>query len=175
MFHTLRDALPEDTIVTADSGAHRILASQIWKCYEPRGMLQSSALCTMACAMPLAGGAKMGAPDRTVLAFVGDGGLEMGAGDLASLRDHGLNIIVCVLVDESLTLIEMKQRASQRPNLGVDFGGSDFVSLAKAFGGVGVEVESVDALKQAAEAAQNRDCFTIIAAKIGRRAYDGAF
>lgn len=175
VFHTLRNILPEDTIVTADSGAHRILASQIWKCYEPRGMLQSSALCTMACAMPLAGGAKMGAPDRTVLAFVGDGGLEMGAGDLASLRDHGLNIIVCVLVDESLTLIEMKQRASQRPNLGVDFGGSDFVSLAKAFGGVGVEVESVDALKQAAEEAQYRDCFTIIAAKIGRRAYDGAF
>ncbi len=80
VFATLRAVMPADTIATADSGAHRILFSQMWQCPDPRGMLQSSGLCTMACAVPLAAGAKLGRPDAPVLAVVGDAGLEMGAG-----------------------------------------------------------------------------------------------
>ena len=75
--------------------------------------------------VPLAAGAKIGRPEAPVLAFVGDAGLEMGAGELATLAARNLPIIICVLVDHSLSLIEMKQRGSQRPNLGVDFGGAD--------------------------------------------------
>jgi acetolactate synthase-1/2/3 large subunit len=179
VFACLRAAMPADTVVTADSGAHRILVSQMWSCPAPRLMLQSSGLCTMACAVPLAAGAKLGRPDAPVLAFVGDAGLEMGAGELATLSAQGLNIVICVLVDHSLTLIEMKQRASQRANLGVDFGGpgagTDFAALARAFGGHGVDVSDAKTLAQEAAAALTRDRFTLIAAHIPRRAYDGAF
>ena len=121
----------------------------------------------------------MGRPDAPVLAFVGDAGLEMGAGELATLAAQRLPILICVLVDHSLTLIEMKQRASQRPNLGVDFGGpgagTDFAALARAFGGHGVDVSDSATLAAEAEAALGRDRFTLIAAHIPRRAYDGAF
>lgn len=179
VFATLRAAMPPETVITADSGAHRILVSQMWDCLAPRLMLQSSGLCTMACAVPLAAGARIGRPDAPVLAFVGDAGLEMGAGELATLSAQGLPIVICVLVDHSLTLIEMKQRASQRPNLGVDFGGSgqgtDFAALARAFGGHGVDVSDSAALAREAAAALTRDRFTLIAAQIPRRAYDGAF
>src|SRR6056297_2740951 len=48
-----RRALPEDTIATVDSGAHRILLSQMWVTHHPRTVLQSTALCTMGCAVPL--------------------------------------------------------------------------------------------------------------------------
>lgn len=178
-FATLRAVMPPQTVVTADSGAHRILLSQMWDCPGPRLMLQSSGLCTMACAVPLAAGAKLGRPDVPVLAFVGDAGLEMGAGELATLSAQGLPVIVCVLVDHSLTLIEMKQRASQRPNLGVDFGGpgkgTDFAALAGAFGGHGAHVSDRGTLEREARAALARDRFTLIAAQIPRRAYDGAF
>ncbi len=179
VFATLRAVMPAETIITADSGAHRILVSQMWDCPTPRGMLQSSGLCTMACAVPLAAGAKLGRPSAPVLAFVGDAGMEMGAGELASLTAHGLPIVICVLVDDSLSLIEMKQRSSQRPNLGVDFGGvglgTDFVGLAQAFGGHGVAVTDRTTLADAARAALTQDRFTLIAAKIPRRAYDDAF
>ncbi len=179
VFSTLRSVMPPDTVITADSGAHRILVSQMWKCPAPRLMLQSSGLCTMACAVPLAAGAKMGRPDVPVLAFVGDAGLEMGAGELATLATLNLPVVICVLVDHSLTLIEMKQRASQRPNLGVDFGGpgagTDFATLARAFGGHGVDVSDSTSLAREAEAALARKTFTLIAAHIPRRAYDGAF
>ena len=175
VFATLREALPNDTVATADSGAHRILLSQMWRCHHPRGLLQSSALCTMACAVPLAAGYKQAAPETPVIAFVGDAGLEMGLGELATLREHKIPIIICVLVDESLTLIEMKQRASQRPNLGVDFSGSDFPTVANALGGHGVWVEDANSLKQEAPHALERDTFTVLACRIGRKSYDGRF
>ena len=40
----VRKALPRNGVATADSGAHRILLSQMWECYQPRGLLQSTAL-----------------------------------------------------------------------------------------------------------------------------------
>lgn len=175
VFETLREVSPDNTVITADSGAHRILLSQMWSCHHPRGMLQSSALCTMACAVPLAAGYKQASPETPVIAFVGDAGMEMGLGELATLREHKIPIIICVLVDESLTLIEMKQRASQRPNLGVDFTGSDFPTVANALGGHGVWVDDVDSLKREAKAGFERDTFTLLACRIGRKSYDGKF
>ncbi len=175
IFRTLRAAMPPETVITADSGAHRILLSQIWPCPAPRTLLQSSALCTMACAVPIAAGHALGKPDIPALAFVGDAGLEMGPGELATFRDLGLNLTICVLVDESLTLIEMKQRASQRPNLGVDFGGTDFPALARAFGGHGIWIDDAATLAAEARIALDRQGVTLLACRIGRRAYDGAF
>jgi len=175
VFSTLREAMPPETVATADSGAHRILVSQMWTSLRPRAMLQSSGLCTMGCAVPLAAGYKLGSPETPVIAFVGDAGLEMGLGELATLRDLGLAVVICVLVDESLALIELKQRATQRPNAAVDFGGTDFPAAAVALGGHGAWIDDAPTLKREAHAALARRGFTVLACRIGRRAYDGAF
>ncbi len=172
-FRTLRDVLPDETVVTADSGAHRILLSQMWACRAPRTLLQSSGFCTMACALPLAAGAKLGRPDVPVVCVVGDAGLDMAAGELATLRDMQLPVIVCVLVDQSLALIDLKQRKSQMPSLGVSFGKTDFAAVARAYGGHGADVSSQSALKVELQRALGRDCFSIIAIQIPPRAYDG--
>ncbi|SHJ67566.1 acetolactate synthase-1/2/3 large subunit [Palleronia salina] len=168
-----RAALPPGTIATVDSGAHRILLSQMWRCEAPRRLLQSSGLCTMVCALPLAMGAKIAAPERTVVAFTGDGGLLMGAGELATLAETGLPVIVVVFVDASLALIELKQRQRQLANSGVDFARHDFVAVARAFGGAGHRVDSRAALRAALAEARTHDGFTLIAADIERGAYDG--
>jgi acetolactate synthase-1/2/3 large subunit len=175
VFATLRQALPKETVATADSGAHRILVSQMWRGLRPRAMLQSSALCTMGCAVPLAAGYKLASAGTPVIAFVGDAGLEMGLGELATLRDLRLPVLICVLVDESLALIELKQRATQRPNAAVDFGGTDFPAVAQALGGHGVWIDDSETLRREAVAALSRDTFTLFACRIGRRAYDGLF
>jgi acetolactate synthase I/II/III large subunit len=175
VFQTLRDALPTTTVATADSGAHRILVSQMWTSHHPRAMLQSSALCTMGCAVPLAMGFKLAAQDTPVIAFVGDAGLEMGLGELATLRDLKLPLIICVLVDESLALIELKQRATQRPNAAVDFGGTDFPAVARAMGGHSIWIDDAVSLRREALAALSCETFTLLACRINRRAYDGTF
>lgn len=175
-FTTLRDIAPRDTVVTVDSGAHRILASQIWPCFSPRTMLQSTALCTMGCAVPLAFGYKLAKRDTPVLAFVGDAGLEMVLGELATARDRSLGVVIAVFVDESLALIEMKQRSTQRPNAAVDFGASDFPAIAKALGGYGVWIDDTETLKREAKLAFSRSgAFSLLAIRIGKRAYEGKF
>lgn len=170
---TCRTALPRDTLATADSGAHRILLSQMWECYEPRGLMQSSALCTMGCAIPLAMGAQVVEPDRTVVSFSGDAGFLMVAGELSTAAELALKTIFVVFVDASLALIELKQRQRQLSNAGVDFARHDFAALGRAFGGAGHTVTSRAELKRALDAAQSSETFTVIAAIIERGDYDG--
>ncbi|AAV96126.1 thiamine pyrophosphate-binding protein [Ruegeria pomeroyi] len=168
-----RATLPEGTLATADSGAHRILLSQMWRCDEPRGLIQSSGLCTMGCALPMAIGLKLAEPDRPVISFSGDAGFLMVAGELSTAAEMGGNPIFLVFVDASLSLIELKQRGRQLPNRGVDFGHHDFAAIGRAFGGHGHTVRSRAELRAALEAAQAADRFTVIAAEIARGDYDG--
>ena len=170
---TVRAGLPRNGVATVDSGAHRILLSQVWQCYEPRGLLQSTGLCTMGCALPLAIGAKLAAPERPVVCFTGDAGLEMVLGELATLRDLGLAVPIVVFVDRSLALIELKQRGRGLMNVGVDFAETDFAALGEALGGRGVVVEDRAGLAAALEEALCADTFTILACRFGRQAYDG--
>ncbi len=172
---TVEALLPADAIATVDSGAHRILLSQLWRCRQPRGLLQSSGLCTMGCALPLAMGAKLAAPERTVVAFTGDAGLEMTLGELTTLRDLKQALPVVVFVDSSLALIELKQRRGNQPNLGVDFGATDFPGLATALGGAGCWADDRDSLEAAVRRALASETFTLIAARIPPRSYDGRF
>ena len=168
-----REVLPRDVFATADSGAHRILLSQMWDCYEPRGLIQSSALCTMGCAVPMAMGSALAAPDRPVVSFSGDAGFLMVAGELATASELGLKPIFVVFVDASLALIDLKQRQRQLSNAGVDMETHDFAAIAKAFGGAGHNATNREELRAALTSALEADTFTVIAAHIEREAYDG--
>ena len=170
---TCRQVLPRGTLASADSGAHRILLSQMWECHAPRELMQSSALCTMGCAVPMAIGAKLASPNRTVVSFSGDAGFLMVAGELATAAELQIAPIFVVFVDASLALIEKKQRERQLTNAGVDFAEHDFAAMGRAFGGNGVTVRDRAALETALSAAMEADSFTVIAAMIERGAYDG--
>lgn len=169
---TVRAAMPHNTVATADSGAHRILMSQVWHCYEPRGLLQSSGFCTMGCAVPLAMGVKVVEPQRPAVAFIGDAGMEMVLGELATARDLGLGVRVIVFVDTSLALIELKQRGVGLKNIGVDFPETDFAAVANALGGRGYVCNSRNDLAKALADAPE-DTFSVFACRFPRKAYDG--
>ncbi|MFC5422331.1 thiamine pyrophosphate-binding protein [Bosea eneae] len=172
---TLRAIAPAGTIATADSGAHRILLSQMWSCDGPRRLLQSSGLCTMGCALPLATGAALGWGQPT-LCFVGDAGLEMVLGELATLRDLRLPLIVVALVDKALGLIALKQRQLGLSRAGVDIGETDFAAIARAMGGHGATIDDRETLGREAQAGfRRRDGFTLLACRIDAASYEGAF
>ena len=175
LFETLARALPPDAIVTVDSGAHRILLSQRWRARLPNCLLQSAGWCTMGSAIPLAIGAKTAAPARAVVAVLGDGGLEMTLGELGTLRDQGLAVIVLVLQDQSLGLIELKQSQAGLAQVGVRMGATKFGAVARAFGGHGAEVSTAAALQDALAAALVRPGFSLIAGPIKVSDYAGRF
>ena len=171
-----RDILPVETVATVDTGAHRILLSQMWTCYQARSLLQSSALCTMGCALPLAVGYKKTRPEVPVVAFSGDAGLEMVLGDLATCRDSRVPIIIIVFVDASLALIELKQRALEFKNVGVDSSGyTDFVQVAHGFDLDAAWVRDADTFKTELQRALKNPKSTLLACTIDRKSYDGKF
>jgi len=106
---------------------------------------------------------------------MGDAGIEMTLGELSTLRDLGLPLVVVVFVDQSLALIELKQRRSALQNAGVDFRRTDFAALARIYGGNGVTVTGPGDAGPAVTQALAADRFTLIAVEIPRRAYDGLF
>ena len=144
----INDAAGRDGLVTVDSGAHRILLSQKWVATRPLSLLQSAGFCTMAAALPLAIGAKAADPSRRVFAVMGDGGLEMGVGELATLRDLGHPVTIVVFQDCSLALIAQKQASAGLAAQGVALGETDFATIARGFGGHGVCVESAADLRR---------------------------
>jgi acetolactate synthase-1/2/3 large subunit len=171
--HILNRMKPAGIVTTVDSGAHRILLSQIWSCAAPGELLQSTGLCTMGCALPLAIGRKLADPGARVMAVMGDGCLDMVLGELATLRDLGLAIPVIVLVDGSLALIEMKQRRDGGQGTGVDFGVTDYAAIAGALGFPGWTAGDASSLTEAFAAALAEDGPSLVAIRIPRRAYDG--
>ena len=96
-------------------------------------------------------------------------------GELATLRDLKLPVVIIVFVDETLALIELKQRNSGLPNLGVDFGATDFPAVAEALGGIGRWVSNPDELREGLNGAFKRQTFTLLACKIGEKVYDKRF
>lgn len=163
---TLQRRLPPHATVTVDSGAHRILLSQMIKIERPLGLLQSAGFCTMGAALPLAIGVKSMHPSQPVFAVLGDGGLEMGLGELATLRDERLAVTVIVFQDESLALIELKQRQLKLADAGVRLGRTAYEDIARAFGGNGVRVASAEQFDAALQGAADAETFSLIVCDI---------
>lgn len=172
VIETCRAVLPRDTLATVDTGAHRILLSHVWRCFEPWGLLQSTGLATMGYGLPAAIGASLARPDRPVVCFTGDGSLEMVVGELATLRDLRRPVVIVCFADRSLALIELKQRRLGLRNLGVDFPATDFAAVARAYGGHGARVETRAALEaELRSALVRRSQFTLIEAPIDKAEY----
>lgn len=70
--------------------------------------------------IPAAIGAKLCKPSSTVICVTGDGGFLMNCGELLTARRLGLNIVVVILCDRSLSLIDVKQKRKNVPQYGTD-------------------------------------------------------
>lgn len=168
-----RRVLPRDTVATVDVGAHRIVLSQVWPVFEPRGLLQSNGLCTMGCGLPLGIGAKLAEPERPVVVFTGDGGLLMVLGELATAVEQGLPLIVVCFIDASLALIDLKQQDRELGRRAVGVGRFDVERIAAGLGGRGVVAADRDSLAAALGAALEAATFTLIACPVEAQSYRG--
>lgn len=168
--HALRSAWPDEGFVSVDTGAHRIVFSQAFEARVPHRLLQSSGLCTMGCAVPLAIGVAL-TQNEPVLAVVGDGGLDMVLGELLTARDLAVTLVVVVIDDQSLGLIALKQERDGLPRLGVDLGATDYVGIARAMGSHGERASHPTDLQRAIHEARARGGLTVIHCPISKHAY----
>lgn len=134
--------LRDDAIVTGDSGTIATWISRQWKLRDDQMFSVSGNLATMACALPYAVGAQIAYPNRQVVAFVGDGGLTMLIGELATLVKYELPVKVVVIKNDTLGMIKWEQMILDGfPEYGVELQPIDFVKAAEAFGITGFRLE----------------------------------
>ena len=133
----LSRAMKDDAVYVADVGQN-----QLWSCAncvikEEGRFLTSGGMGTMGYSVPAALGAKLGAPDRQVVAVCGDGGFQMTMMELATMKHYKVPVKIVVLRNNVLGLVRQYQHFTYQDRFSViDLGDSipDFHKLADAYG-----------------------------------------
>ncbi len=137
-------------VVVTDVGQNQMFSARYSRFTEPRSIITSGGLGTMGFGLPAAIGAKMGAPERTVVFYTGDGGLQMTIQELGTIMEYGTAVKIVLLNNNFLGNVRQWQslffhdRFSQTPLLN-----PDFVMIAKAYGIAGENVATREELPDA--------------------------
>jgi len=167
----LREALPEDALVSCDVGFNKSVSIQCWPAYAPRTFFVSNGLSSMGYGLPAAIGLKLAHPEREVACILGDGGFAMSVAELETAARLGLAITVVVLADEALQQIKAGQERRGFPVTGTTFGALDYRALATAFGADGVEARTLDECRTAFRDAARSTRVTLVAAHVDPAGY----
>ncbi len=155
-------ALPRDRIVTVDSTQPGYAANHALDVELPRSWLMPIGYGTLGCALPMAIGAAVAAPDRPVLALAGDGGVLFTIQELATARDLRLPLPVVVWNNSGYGEIRDAMAHSGIAPIGTDATATDFVRIAEGFGCHGVRPTSLGGVTDAIQAALASDRPTLI-------------
>lgn len=154
----LREAFSPDSIATSDGSA-----TESWL-YEPGFVVTRPGSIfvpevqqTMGYAVGAALGAALGAPERSVLAVVGDGSLMMTLGELATIAAMHVPITIAVFNDGQYNALRVRQEAIfDRRFVGTDLGTLDYAQVARGLGMRGEKIVSATQLRQCIQEAATR-------------------
>jgi pyruvate dehydrogenase (quinone)/pyruvate oxidase len=140
--HELGKRLKNDAIIATDSGTITTWAARHIPIRNGQMFSLSGNLATMACGLPYAIGAQCAYPERQVVAIVGDGGLTMLMGELATAVKYKLPIKVVVIKNNLLGQIKWEQMVFLgNPEYVCDLQPIDFAQVARACGATGLSVD----------------------------------
>lgn len=144
------EATANKAILVTDVGQNQMFGARYFKFTQTRSIVTSGGLGTMGFGLPAAIGAKIGAPERTVCLFVGDGGLQMTIEELGVIMQYGVDVKIILLNNNFLGMVRQWQqlffheRYSETLMLN-----PDFVALAASYGIKGRDVERREQLDDA--------------------------
>lgn len=157
----VREVLPRDGIILTDVGWNKNGVGQQFPIYQPRTQLAPGGLATMGFGPAGAVGAKLGAPDKAVLALVGDGAFGSVSSVVATAVENDLGIVWLVMNNYGFGVITGLQKRAFGRTSGTEFRRAstgeyynpDFAMMAKAYGAEGYRIEDPKALKPTLEKA----------------------
>jgi thiamine pyrophosphate-dependent acetolactate synthase large subunit-like protein len=159
---SLRGALPEDAIVVTDMTQIAYTGNTHYPSETPRSWFHPNGYGTLGYGLPAAIGARLGAPDRAVVALVGDGGLLFTIQELATAAELGLPLLVVLWNNDGLGQIRDDMISKGIPEVGVNPRNPDYQLLARAFGCHAVRPDSLDAFADAVTTALSAHVPTLI-------------
>jgi len=137
----LRDTLPAETIICNGAGNFSIWVHRFWR-YRRYGTQLAPIAGSMGYGVPAAIAAKRLMPERTVIAFAGDGDFLMTGQELATAMQYELPIVIVIADNGMYGTIRMHQERHYPARvIGTELKNPDFVALARAYGAFGALVE----------------------------------
>lgn len=123
-----------EAVCVTDVGQHQMIAARYFKFKHTRSLVTSGGLGTMGFGLPAAVGAQMGAPNRTVVTFIGDGGFQMTMQELGTIAQEKIPVKVIILNNNFLGMVRQWQELffDKRYSF-TELHNPDFIKLAGAF------------------------------------------
>lgn len=154
----ISDLVEDDAILVADVGQNQFWSAHNFKIKNNRRFIASGGLGTMGYSIPAAVGAKFAAPQKEVIAVMGDGSFQMSFNELGTIAQNNTNIIMVLMNNSGLGMVRELQNRTYQINYGVELNANpDFVKLAQSFGLYAKRVTSNNQFKDAFLEAMNAD------------------
>lgn len=123
-----------DAIIVTDVGQHQMVACRYAQFNQSKSNVTSGGLGTMGFALPAAIGAKYGAKDRTVVAIIGDGGIQMTIQELGTIMQSNVDVKILILNNQFLGMVRQWQQLFHEKRYSfVDIASPDYVTVAKGY------------------------------------------
>ncbi len=138
----ISEAANHNAIIVTDVGQNQMMAARYAKYQQTRSWVTSGGLGTMGFGIPAAIGAKVGAPDRIVCSFNGDGGFQMTIQELGTIMQENLGVKLIILNNDFLGMVRQWQELffDERYSF-TAMKNPDFIAIAKAYNINGTEVK----------------------------------
>jgi acetolactate synthase-1/2/3 large subunit len=166
---SLNELTKGDAVIVTDVGQHQMVACRYAKFVQSKSNITSGGLGTMGFALPAAIGAKYGAPERTVVAIIGDGGFQMTLQELGTIMQFGTAVKILILNNSFLGMVRQWQELfNDRRYSFVNIQSPDFVMLAKSYGISGNSVNDRKNLKGALKEMIDHDGAYLLEVMVGK-------
>ena len=139
-----------EACVVVDVGQHQMVSARYYQFKKKDSYIASGGLGTMGFAIPAALGAQFGAPDRTVVAFIGDGCFQMTIQELGTIAQSKLPVKLIILNNNYLGMVrQWQQLFFEKRYSFVELDNPDFIMIGKGFGIEGKKISAREDLSQA--------------------------
>lgn len=142
VIHALSSMTSGEAVIVVDVGQHQMIAAQYQRSSRPDSFITSGGMGTMGFALPAAIGAQIAAPERQVVAVIGDGSFQMNIQELGTIMQERLPVKMIILDNQALGMVRQWQDLFHGGRRSfVDMQSPNFVALAGAYGIPGERLE----------------------------------
>ena len=148
VINVLNELTEGNAILVTDVGQHQMVTCRYANFNESKSNVTSGGLGTMGFALPAAIGAKFGAPQRNVIAIIGDGGFQMTLQELGTIMQFNVDVKIIILNNQFLGMVrQWQQLFNDKRYSFVNITSPDFVMVAKGYGIAGKSISKREELK----------------------------